>query len=220
MRDALASIFFGRRWQLEKQAKAQARERLPLPAHVTIAGTPLTLRLMDHTDGPRVLRFARALPPHDLLFLRRDITQPDQVDVWLEEVAKGTTTSVLALHKGDIIGYASVVTDGLAWTRHLRELRVLVAPSMRRAHLGRLLTEQAFAIAKQQGATKMMAQMTIDQAAAIAVFRRMGFEAEARLRHQVIDRDGQLHDLQIMGLDIEAFQMELDSVEAAVPYTL
>ena len=48
----------------------------------------------------------------------------------------------------------SVVADGLAWTRHVRELRVMVAPLMRGAHPGCLLTVQAFAIAGQQGAKK------------------------------------------------------------------
>jgi len=189
-----------------------------LPAQVTISGTALTLRLMTAGDGPRVLDFASTLPSHDLLFLRRDITRPDQVDVWLDEVAKGMTTTVLALAEDEVVGYASVVADGLAWTRHVRELRVMVAPSMRRAHLGRLLTVQAFAIAKQQGAKKMVAQMTADQTAAIEVFRSLGFEPEARLHRQVIDRDGQLHDLQVMGLDVEAFDLAIETATATADY--
>ena len=56
----------------------------------------------------------------------------------------------------------------------------------------------------------MMAQMTTDQEAAIKVFNRMGFQREARLRNQVMDRDGALHDLQIMSLDVDEFQAKID----------
>ena len=38
----------------------------------------------------------------------------------------------------------------------------------------------------------------------------MGFQREARLRNQVMDRDGALHDLQIMSLDVDEFQAKID----------
>ena len=41
-----------------------------------IGGRDVTLRYMVEGDKPAMLNFARALPEHDLLFLRRDITQP------------------------------------------------------------------------------------------------------------------------------------------------
>ena len=65
----------------------------------------------------------------------------------------------------------------------------------------------------------MVAQITADQTAAIEVFSSLGFETEARLHPQVIDRDGQLHDLQIMGLDVDAFQLALETVTATADET-
>jgi L-amino acid N-acyltransferase YncA len=149
-----------------------------------------------------------------MLFLRRDITREDQVELWLNDVRTGLTTSVAAIYNDELVGYASVASDGLTWTRHVRELRVAVGESMRRLRLGRLLMQQAFAIAREQGALKMIAQMTVDQEAAISVFKKMGFEPEALLRRQVMDRDGTLHDLQIMSLDVEAFRARLDMLMA------
>jgi hypothetical protein len=52
----------------------------------------------------------------------------------------------------------------------------------------------------------MVAQMTADQPAALQAFSAMGFEREALLRGQVMDRAGELHDLVIMGLDVDVFQ--------------
>ncbi len=216
----IGRLLAGPGWRVAEQAEAQPRAPLTYPARVSLADTVVELRLLEEGDRDAILAFSRQLPPHDLLFLRRDITQPDQVDAWLHEVAAGLTTTVLALHDSHIVGYATVTSDGLDWTRHVRELRVLVGPAMRGKNLGRLLTEQAFAIAKQQGVRKMIAQMTTDQKAAIKVFKEMGFEPEARMRNQVIDRDGQLHDLLIMGLDVEAFQSKLDAalLSAQQPY--
>lgn len=203
-----------------EHAVAQPRASLPLPANVNLGGGEVLLREMAASDGPGILAFANALPAHDLLFLRRDITRPDQVDAWLHEAATGQIATVFALQGDQIVGYASVASEGLTWTRHVRELRVMVAESMRGQHLGRILTEEAFAIAREQGAKKMIAQMTVDQQGAINVFQRLGFEPEARLRGQVMDRDGHVHDLQIMGLDIEAFQSKLDAaLTSALPPT-
>jgi hypothetical protein len=47
--------------------------------------------------------------------------------------------------------------------------------------------------------------MTLEQAAAHAVFRSFGFRDEALLAGQVQDREGRLHDLRVMSLNVEAF---------------
>lgn len=195
--------------QLAEQASAQAVVALDLPAEIALGDLVLTVRYLDEGDGERILDFARNLSAHDMLFLRRDITRKDQVDVWLGEIQAGHTVTVAAFRGDELVGYASVSSEGLSWTRHVRELRVAVAASMRRLKLGQLLTQQAFVIAREQGCLKMIAQMTVDQAAAISVFKRMGFEPEALLRRQVMDRDGRLHDLQIMSLDVRAFDAKL-----------
>ncbi|HEY5477292.1 MAG TPA: GNAT family N-acetyltransferase [Tepidiformaceae bacterium] len=206
----IGRLALGPRWAVVEQAKAQPETALSLPATITLDGVNLLLRGVRIGDAPAILAFARALPAHDLLFLRRDITSSVQVDAVLRDAETGLAVTVLAFEGQEVVGYATIASDGLSWTQHVRELRVLVAERMRGKHLGRLLIEQSFAIARMQGAKKMIAQMTVDQRGAIGVFRRMGFEPEARLRSQVIDRSGQLHDLQIMGLDIDAFEARLE----------
>ena len=196
--------------QIADQVAAQSAEPLEYPATITFDNTALTLRLLARGDEEAMLEFAQGLPAHDLLFLRRDITHPDVVDEWLRDIEDGYRTTIVVAESDRVVGYASVASDRLSWTRHVAELRVLISPSMRDKRLGRLLTEQAFALAKERGVKKMMAQMTTDQEAAIKVFSRMGFQKEARLRNQVMDRDGALHDLQIMSLDVEEFQAKID----------
>ena len=66
------------------------------PKTLDIKGTPVTIRMMTGADGPRLLDFARQLPEHDLLFLRRDITQQPAIDRWVRNIAEGTMHTVLA----------------------------------------------------------------------------------------------------------------------------
>ena len=69
--------------------------------------------------------------------------------------------------------------------------------------LGRLLTEQAKAIAKQQGVKKLTVQMTADQGAPIGAFSRLGFRKEAYLRNHMIDHDGRPRDVQMLSFDVD-----------------
>ncbi|HMO54866.1 MAG TPA: GNAT family N-acetyltransferase, partial [Tepidiformaceae bacterium] len=131
------------------------------PAQHRLGTRDISLRLMTSGDKQAVLTFARKLPEHDLLFLRRDITQDAALDDWLGEIATGEITTVLAFEGSDVVGYATIQRSQLRWTEHVAELRVLVAESMRGHGLGRLLTQEAFANALGLGIEKMVAQMTL-----------------------------------------------------------
>ncbi|WBL36362.1 hypothetical protein O0235_01960 [Tepidiforma flava] len=91
----------------------------------------MTLRPMGAADREAVLAFARKLPEHDLLFLRRDITQPEAVDDWVDEIERGEILTILAEAGGEVAGYATIHRNSLRWTAHVAELRVTVAESWR-----------------------------------------------------------------------------------------
>jgi len=198
--------------------RAQPAARPVYPREVQFDEGPVTLRYMTPADRDTALAFARALPPHDLLFLRRDITRPEIIDLWLEGIRRERIVSLIAERKGEVLGYATVDRGDLSWSPHVAELRVMVGASMRRRRLGRLLTREAFMIALNLGVEKMTAQMTTDQEGAIAAFERMGFHTEALLRDQIKDREGRKHDLLIMANDVNAFlaQMEAYGVTEAL----
>ena len=184
----------------------QALELDSFPVTLSLGEAEVTLRPMTADDHALMLRFAQSLPEHDLLFMRRDIKRPEEIDAWLAEIATGEASTLLAMSEGEIVGYSAVARNRLNWMRHVAELRVLVAPEMRRLGLGRVLTTAAFRIAVDMGVEKMIAQMTPDQEGAIGVFYRLGFEFEARLRGHVKDREGRTYDLIVMGQDVSDYQ--------------
>ena len=186
-----------------------------LPRSLQLGGTTLELARLQPGDAAALAAFAAALPPHDLLFLRRDISQPKVIAAWMQAIAEGRLHS-LTVREGDaLVGCSAIVVDELSWSRHVGELRVLVAPAWRGRGLGRVLIQQCFAQALALGLDKLVAQMTVDQVAAIAVFEELGFRAEALLRDHVKDRDGQLHDLALLSHDVAAVQSRLQAFGVA-----
>jgi L-amino acid N-acyltransferase YncA len=179
------------------------------PSVCELHGSTFTIRLMARSDRDAMLAFAHSMPEHDLLFLRRDITRPEEVDGWIGEIESGINITILAVGGSEIVGYAAVALSPLKWTRHVGEIRVSVASSVRGIGMGRLLTNEAFHLAVDHGVEKMVAQMTPDQETAIAVFHRMGFQTEARLLDQVQDRNGNKHDLLVLSHDVSIYQAAL-----------
>ena len=86
---------------------------------------------------------------------------------------------------------------------------MLVAPDWRGRGLGRTLIQECFAQALELGLKKLVAQMTVDQRPAIALFEELGFRAEALLKDHVNDRDGKLHDIVLLSHDVEKFQAQM-----------
>jgi L-amino acid N-acyltransferase YncA len=193
------------------QTLTDARETLTYPRRVRCADTEVELKLMTADDAEGVLGFAAALPPHDLLFLERDIRNPKVVAAWIAAIARGTISSVLAMADGRICGCAAVVQDELSWSPHVSEIRVVVEESMRGSGLGRILVQEAFALAVRRGAAKLVARMTPDQRGAIAVFLELGFQAEALLRDHVRDAAAATHDIAIFSLDVARHHGQLET---------
>ncbi len=173
------------------------------PREIGVGGNrKATLRLMEKSDRDRIVDFARALPPEDLLFLRKDITDPVVVDEWVRDIEAGRTITVLAEGDGELVGYGSLWRDESFWGRHVGEIRVLVRPDYRGVGLGRRLSFDVFAIAKDLDLEKIIARMTPEQKRTRANLERLGFTVDAVLRGFVRDRKGKAHDLLVMSSDV------------------
>jgi RimJ/RimL family protein N-acetyltransferase len=162
----------------------------------------VTLRLMEKSDRDRMIGFARSLPPDDLLFLRKDITNPEVVDEWLRDIERGRTVTVLAERSNELLAYGSLLLRETFWGRHMGEIRVLVRPDYRGLGLGFQLASDVFAIAKDAGIEQMIARMTAEQKRTRARLERLGFKKDAILRGFVRDRDGKPRDLLVMSAGV------------------
>jgi len=176
------------------------------PRTVACGGADVEIARMTSADRSTLVDFIAGLPVRDLLFVRRDLSHPKVVDAWMRSLDAGRMPSLAARHRGSMVGCTAIVVDELSWSKHVGELRVLVAPEWRGRGLGRALIQECFAQALELGLRKLIAQMTVEQRAAIAVFEELGFRAEALLAGHVADRDGGLHDLVLLSHDVDAVQ--------------
>ncbi len=164
----------------------------------SLQGKTIHVRPLQEESRDAMIRFARNLPEEDLLFLDRDITQPPVVDRWIKSVVEGDLYTILAWQEQEIVGYATIDRGSARWTRHVVELRVVVAESVRGIGIGRLLLELVFEKSLELGVTKLVARMTPDQQGARSLFQRLDFEEEAVLRDNALDANGLTHDLLVL----------------------
>lgn len=174
-------------------------------------GKKLELRLMAAGDQDQMVAFAKTLPPDDLLFLRRNITEPEAVSDWIREVESGQSVTILGLVGDELAGYSALHFNPAAWMRHLGEIRLLTGTNYRMAGAGRALASEVFAVAQLSGLRKLTAQMTLDQAGARSTFERLGFKPEALLTDWVMGTNGRTRDLLIMALDLEGLTDTVDA---------
>jgi RimJ/RimL family protein N-acetyltransferase len=199
--------------------KIDMSEKHSYPRHVETDAGDIEFRLMSRADEADVLGFAQKLPTHDLLFLPRNISQPRVLSAWIDEIERGAIVSLLVIRDGKVVGCGTVVRDPHSWSPHVGEIRMVVSIDVRGQGVGRALVQETFALALGEvGLEKLVAQMTTDQRAAIALFESLGFKAEALLRDHVRDVEGETHDIVVLGHDILQFgaQLEAYGLPAAV----
>lgn len=163
---------------------------------------PVTIRRFRPEDTEAMLRFARALPEHDLLFLSRDLKHRRVIEAWSEAIEDGFIDSFVAEDGDAIVGTCALVRDPLGWSTHVGEVRLLVSPQLRGQGVGRRLLDEMLKASEARELRKLVAHMTPDQRGAIQLFEEHGFRGEALLKDHVLDRNGGVHDLAILSLDL------------------
>jgi len=169
-----------------------------LPMRFNRKGRNVVLRHLEADDRARLAAFAASLPEEDLLFLERDITQPAEIDAWINDALQGRIVTLLACEDDNVVGYATYSRGTVRWTCHVAELRVVVTQSVRGLGIGRFLLELAFEMVLNLGVTKVIAHMTPEQIGARKLFEEMGFAEEAVLRDHARDANGLPHDLLLL----------------------
>jgi ribosomal protein S18 acetylase RimI-like enzyme len=91
-----------------------------------------------------------------------------------------------------------VIVPGVAWSRHVAQLRIVVDPARRRRGIGRALARRGLVEAVSAGRTKLLAEVLADDDAAVALFTAVGFDPEALLKDHVRDHSGTMRDLLLL----------------------
>ncbi len=163
----------------------------------------VTFRTVGAADRDQILAFTRTLPENELMFLRMDVTREKVIDSWIDNLRTGRTVSLFAEVEQQLIGYCSLHQSEIQWSRHLGEIRMLVAPEHRGKGIGGELARQVFELAGHLDLQKLVVQMMSSQQDAQTLFHHLGFIPEALLHDWAIDRTGRTHDLIVMSREVE-----------------
>jgi L-amino acid N-acyltransferase YncA len=160
--------------------------------------TAVTLRPLIPQDRAEVGEFFERVPQEDRAFLKEDLLNRYEVEVWLDEIDPDHETVIVAVAGRKIVGTAVLQHQRHGWARHVGEIRIVADPAFRRRGLGHVLADAIFDLAQNSGLEKLLAQMVSDRPEPIRVFKRLGFRTEATFNDQVKDRHGNTHDLLVM----------------------
>ncbi|MBZ5588767.1 MAG: GNAT family N-acetyltransferase [Acidobacteriia bacterium] len=186
-----------------------------LPQNVTLHdGTAVVIKPLDVEEASAVLKFYRSLPEEDRLFLRDDVTKPEWLRRFVARIDSGEIVSLVAESAGKIVGEATLYRALHGWTKHVAELRLAVAPTMRRSGLGTSMARELVRLATRMGVEKMIIQVVENQVGARKMFRKLGFRQEAVLRGHVKDIHGMKRDLIVGANDISHIWDAMESLVA------
>ncbi|WP_076867052.1 GNAT family N-acetyltransferase [Bradyrhizobium mercantei] len=106
---------------------------------------------------------------------------------------------LVALGDGEVVGWCDVRPKARPIHAHVGVLGMGLLPAFRGQGLGLKLIRQALAASKQFGFRRVELTVRVENANAVALYRKVGFELEGRLRDDVCV-DGVYGDLLVMGV--------------------
>ncbi len=177
-------------------------------------GSTISIRAMTRHDVDVIYEFFQHIPEEDRLFLKHDVADKKVIAQWAKELDYNIALPLLAFDKyNKIIGDATLHMEDYGWSRHIGEIRIVVARAWRSKGVGLALLKEIFMAAVEKKLSKIVAQMAADQKGAIKVFEKLGFTKEAELKHHIIDLKGQTHSLIIMSNDVKEAVKSMEAYE-------
>ena len=173
-------------------------------------GTWVLIRDLHHEDLDNLMKFYRALPLEDRLYLKVDVTKRRIVEQRMKLIEEGTVFRIIALHKDEIIGDGMFEISKEEWRKHQGELRVIVAKPFQRMGLGMIMMRELHSLAMKKDIDKIVVKMMKPQKGAINICKKLGFQKETVIPNYVWDQTDEPQDLIIMTCKPQNLWKELE----------
>ena len=178
-----------------------------------LSGYPKTLKLKDGTQvtvRPMVAGdlealytfFSKDVPEEDRQFLRDDVADRGVIEYWVNHLNYDKVLPLLLLANGRIIADGTIRRPTHGWSRHMAEVRLVVARDFQNQGVGLLLLKELVALARKMGVEMIQAQALEDSPTGLTVFERLGFRIEAVLHNFANDIKGNRQNLVILVRDV------------------
>ncbi|MCP4591348.1 MAG: GNAT family N-acetyltransferase [bacterium] len=165
-------------------------------------GRKVILRPLAQDDFDGLFSFFQALSKEDRLYLAHDVSDPDLVRKWTDELDFERVIPLVALERDRIVGNGTLRMASRGWMRHVGQIRLVTARSHRHRGLGAFITRDLVALAGERGLQKLQAHVIEDSVGAVRMFEAVGFNKVAVVEKLVRDQHGAERNLAIMINDV------------------
>ncbi len=153
------------------------------------------LRPLTQEDIEALHAFFASVPAEEWTFFKEDVTDPAVAERWVTD-ERGVRRLAVD-DDGHIVAFAALY-PGVGGSSHVAAITLVVAGAARRQGLGRTLARQMLIDALEHGFKKVTVETAANNAGAVEMFRKIGFEPEALLRDHFYGHDGELHDIVVL----------------------
>lgn len=174
------------------------------PKELTLRdGTKVNVRPLEPGDADKLLQFFLDLPESDRYFLKDDVTSPEIVRSWTENLDYDRALPLVAMSDGSIVAQAVLVRRRGNARSHVGEVRVTVLPDFRSRGLGTALIRHLCDIADDAGLDRVMFEVVADQEAeALKAAEWMGFLRVGTIEGGARDPNGHAHDIILLTMPL------------------
>ncbi len=166
-------------------------------------GRAVEVRPLREDDEAGLAEFGASLRRDDWRYLDLDLQSPATVTRLVTAHAASNWRQLVAVIDGRIVGYATV-RQLPGWRSHVGDIHLVVSDTARGSGVGSMLAQNVLRCARDLGVEKVILEMIAEESAGRAIFEHLGFTLEGTLRAQAKDESGQLHDLLLFGLVLDA----------------
>jgi len=153
--------------------------------------------------------FFTNMPPEDRLYLRRDVTSQEVLEERVRELEDGRAFRLATYVNDEMIGEATLYRPLYGWTRHVAEMRVVVARQHQNKGLGKTLIREIFCNAVRLKYSIVEANVIEEDTKVQVLLERIGFRREGVLRNQAMDFYGKKHNIVVMSFNVEDMWKDL-----------
>lgn len=174
------------------------------PKELTLSdGITITLKPMISGDADALLQFFSRVPPEDRHFLKEDVTSPEVINRWAQELDYRRVLPLLCWVDGRVVADASLHRHRSGAREHTGEVRIVVDSDYRNLGLGTALLRELASVANEEGIEHLFLEAVADKEdAAIRAAEYIGFVRAGVLRGFAKDLGGHPRDLILMEMPL------------------
>lgn len=166
---------------------------------IQLGGHELLLRNAREEDAQRLIDYLKTTSGETRFLIR----EPDEVTMTQEDERRfirmqnesANDVMLLAFYDGEFAGNGSLMGMGPSRYRHRAGLAVALFQAYTGLGIGRAMMEALIAIAREHGIEQVELEVVADNARAIALYKKLGFEVYGTMPRNMKYRDGTYADV-------------------------